>query len=247
MQLSYNIIKKSCAGTNTVYTIKPPLVPVKVEPLPEEPDAEVEMSIEEARMLAENIINDAQRKAQDIVNSARETARADAERIKKEAFDAAFKKGYNEGYEKGKNEGLKSVENLRVEAGNVLEEAHRISRDYIDGQKEEILNLALHIGEKIIKWQVDSNDSVVVEIAKGAIEAAVVREQVIIRVNPMDYALVDCRRDELIKSAGEDVIVNIIRDDSIGRGGCRIESEGSFVDASIDAQFAKVKEALMGR
>jgi len=239
MQLSYNIIKNTC--TNTIYTIKAPVMPKKVEKGMGEGTSK-DTSIEDAKAYGEELINDAVNKSKGIIDSANK----EAERIKKEAYDASSKKGYAEGFEKGRGEGLKSTEGVRLDAKALLEEAHRVSLEYIDGQKGEILNLALHIAEKIIRYQADVSDSVVVKIAQDAIMAAVVKGQVIIRANPMDYALLDSSMGELSKAAGEGTVIKIVRDNEIKRGGCRVETEDSFVDASIDTQFEKIKQALIG-
>ena len=38
----------------------------------------------------------------------------------------------------------------------------------------------------------------------------------------------------------------VLKDEAIKRGGCKIETEVSSVDATIDTQLTKIKEALMG-
>lgn len=240
MQLSYNIIKKHQADSNTVYTVKAPLIQLRTPAFHGE--SENSESIEDVKANAENIINDALQKSQYIINTSME----EAENIKKNAYEAAFKKGYAEGVAKGKSDGFASVDGLRNEARDVLNEAHRVSREYIDKNKGEIINLSLYISQKIIGYQADVNDSIIFEIVKGALSSAVLREQVIIKVNPMDYAIIDCRREELIKAAGEDIIINIIKDDEIKRGGCILDTGASSVDATIDAQLEKIKAALLG-
>lgn len=241
MQSSYNIIKKDYINSGTVYTIKPPLIPV--EEVPEAEEAEKPgVSIEDVKAYAEDILNDAKEKSKRIIESANQNA----DRIRKDAYEIAYKKGYAEGYKKGNEDGVSETDSIRQEARDVLAEAHRLSREYIKNQRGEIISLALHIADKIIGYQADINDSIVAKIVDDAIGAAVVKEQVIIRVNPMDYALVDCRRDDILENAGENIIVNIIRDNSIRRGGCRVETEASSVDATIDAQLEKIREALVG-
>jgi flagellar biosynthesis/type III secretory pathway protein FliH len=158
-----------------------------------------------------------------------------------------MKKGFEDGLKRGSEKGYKDTQTIRNQAGNVLKEAQRVSREYIDAQRGEIVDLAMAIAEKIIGYQADTNDSVVISIVKDAISSSVYREQLIIRVNPMDYAIIDCRRDEIVKMAGGDKIINIIRDDEIKRGGCRLDTGASSVDAAIDEQLQKIKEALLGQ
>lgn len=246
MQSSYNVFKRHQVSANTVYTIEAPMVKfVPEDSSLDEADAEDELDA-----YSRQLIGEAEAKARNMLMA----AASEAERMKKEAWDTAFKKGYNEGMKKGLEDGLKSgtekgykdTEDIRKKADDVLKEAHRISREYIEGRKEEIINLSMTIAEKVIGYQADTNDSIIINIAKNALAGSVIREQVVIRVNPMDYALLDCRRDEIIKMAGEDKIISIIRDDDIGRGGCRLDTGASFVDAAVDVQLQKIREALQG-
>lgn len=243
MQSSYNVIKKNRISSETVYTINMPFVPYEDFKDDAHDDSQDEgPSIEETKEYAENIKTDAELKAKQIIDA----AAAEAQRIKKEAYDSAFRKGYSEGLNKGVQDGLHKVDDIRKNAEDVLKEAHKASRAYIDSQKEEIVSLAFTIAEKVIGYEAKTDDSVIAEMVKRAIESSVSKGQVIIWVNPMDYAVIDCKRDELIKLAGENTVINIIKDNDISMGGCRIDTGLSIVDASIDGQLEKIREALLG-
>lgn len=238
MQLSYNIIKKSQVSTNTIYAIKTPVRHINSETSLSDAQKRSEHKI----ISAEEILGNAVKERDRILDE----SRMEADRIKKDAYEKAFKQGFNEGLIKGNEEGLKSTEDLRKDSECVLMEAHRVSREYIDNSRSEIISLSLGIAEKIIGHQADSNDSVIVKIAKAAIDSAVLKEQVTIKINPMDYAIIDVRRDEIIKAAGDSIIINIVKDNVIKRGGCILDSGVSTVDATIDTQLEKIKVALLG-
>jgi flagellar assembly protein FliH len=240
MRSSYNVIKKHCVNSRDIYTINTSFTPTGAAQ--SETEAEEAPDMEEIRAYAENIVNDAAEKAKALLDSAQQ----DAERIKKDAYEMAFKRGYNEGLKKGTEDGLRRAEGVRKEAEDVLKEAHRASREYISRHKGEIVNLAVAIAGKIIGNQADMNDDAVAKIVIDSIENAVMRGQVTIKVNPMDYPYIDSMKDELTKYAGNKSIVSIIRDNEIKRGGCRLETDISSVDAAIDTQLEKIKEALLG-
>jgi flagellar assembly protein FliH len=235
MQLSYKVIKSSNVDSNSVYTIKAPVIHIK----PACPKKE--QTNKDYAQEAKDIISEAEAKSKMMIDSAAKKA----EGIKREAYDMASKKGYNDGLKKGIEEGFKKTEATRKDAENVLIEAHRASRQYIEKQKGEIVELAVSIAEKIIGYQADTNDSVILKMVNDSINRAVVKGQVIIRVNPMDYAILDSKMDELVKSAGENTSIDIIKDNAVNRGGCTINTGLSTVDASIDSQLEKIKQALM--
>jgi flagellar assembly protein FliH len=241
MQSSYNVIKKDYISSNTVYTVKAPLISIKnVQANVCETD---KLDSVDPAKYAEDVIEKAVQKSRELLDD----ARSEAERIKRAAYDSALNEGRKKGLEQGMAEGLQRAEGTRQEALHVLEETHRISREYIEGKKEEIVDLAVKIAAKIIGYEASMDDSIIAAIASEAVAVSVAREQAVIRVNPMDYAILDCRRDELAKAAGDNCIISIIRDDQISRGGCRVDTEVSSVDATIENQLDKIKQALMGR
>lgn len=250
MELSRGAIKKECIRVSDTYTTITPILRMVQgqgqinQELRADKDSDGE-SAKKARdnadLYARSIIDRAKSDAISII----EKAKAESEEIKKREYETARKEGYEEGFKKGHDESIKQSQDLREEAENVLEEAHRVSREYIDNRKEEIVTLAIGIAEKIIGYKCSLDDEVIKRIINDSINSCAAKKQLIIRVNPMDYAPVDCRRDEILKIMGEKVILNIVRDNSIKRGGCRLESESCFVDADIDSQLEKIKQALL--
>lgn len=247
MQLSCNVIKKESISSDAPYTINMPLpldryIMDEDDPEEEEETIDLDELIDNATKKAEEIVNEAQSRSSQII----EAARKEAERIKNDAYMAALKKGLNEGTQKGIEEGLKKTKDIRSNAEEVLNEAHKASREYIENHRKEIMELSFTIAEKVINSELSRDDSIIVGIANKAIENCVSKGQVVITVNPMDYANLDCRVDELEKSAGENAVITIIKDNDIRLGGCKVDTGLSTVDATIDGQLEKIKEALQG-
>lgn len=249
MELLHSAIKKEYIDVNDTYTVIPFL---KIEretnrnqldlELSEDIDSEAdEKAREDIDLYAQNIIEDAKSEGQRII----EKAKLESEELKRQAYNKGRDGGYAEGFKKGESEGMKQVQNIRKQAEEILAEAHRISREYVVNQKQEIVNLALTIARKIIGYKCSCDDEVITKILNDSINNCTAKKQLLIKVNPMDYAMVDCRRDEISKIAGEKVILSLVRDSSLKRGGCRLESESSIVDADIDSQLERIKEALL--
>lgn len=245
MQLSHGAIKKEYIDADDTYTIVPFLKIESNKVLNQQKaddDGKADKNDDEsADSYARNIIESAKSEEQKIIKG----AKLKSEEIKKQAYDKGLQKGYAEGLKKGKDDGMKKVEDIRKQADDVLEEAHRISREYIDSKKDEIVNLSLNIARKIIGYKCNLDDEVITKILNDSIKSCVAKRRLLIRVNPMDYALVDCKRDEISKTTGEKVIISLLRDSNIKRGGCRLESESSIVDADIDSQLERIKEAML--
>jgi Flagellar biosynthesis/type III secretory pathway protein len=237
MQSLHSIIKNSYVDSGNVYTIKSAFV--DKEP---DPQKEIEVNEDVPQNDIQKMMDEARRESEYII----ESANSEAERIRKDAYEMGFHKGYSDGAAKGFEDGSQKASGVRRDADEVLREAYRVSREYIDKQKEEIIELALVIAGKIIGYEADVNDEVVSNIVQESMRNAVMKGQVIIRLNPMDYAALDCRRGELAKIAGEGCTVSIVKDSDMQRGGCRVETDSSYVDTTIDSQLQKIREAIAG-
>lgn len=249
MQLSCNIIKKGAIQIDDKYKLNAP----DIERPKSNSDSQAQAHgsdeykhKDEYIKKSQQIIDGAAREGKNII----EKAKKEAEKIKKDSYDDGIKKGHEEGYQKGYEEGLKSgfdeTKDVRDQAQNVLDEAHRASREYIKNQKDEIVNLAISIAEKIIGYEADTKDEAIENIVKKSIESVIYKKSIKIWVNPLDYATLDCRMNEILEQTNDEAIVTLLKDEAIKRGGCKIETEVSSVDATIDTQLTKIKEALMG-
>lgn len=245
MQLSCKVIKKEVIQTDTKYKLKAPNIErVKTTSASQE-EAEVRDNEEHIKQ-SQKIIDGAVEESKNII----EKAKKQAEKIKKDSFSDGIKRGYEEGYKKGHEEGIESglseTQDIRKQAQSVLEEAHRASREYIKNERDEIVNLSLSIAEKIIEYEVDTKDKAIENIVKKSIESVIYKKSIKIWVNPLDYAILDCKMNEILSATCDKAIVSLLKDETIKRGGCKIETEVSSVDATIDTQLTKIKEALMG-
>lgn len=249
MQSSYNVIKKHRVNSDTIYRVEPQPVKMEIDiekNKEEEAPAEVKSNDEYEKMSRE-VLNSAMLEADKIRKAAYEDGFKNGyDDGSEKGFDAGYKDGFNNGFKDGTSKGYSETGEIRQKADDVLKEAYRASREYIEGQRNEIIELSICIAGKITEYQADTSDSVIFNIINNAISNSISKEQIIIKVNPMDYALVDSKRDEIMRMAGAEKIISIVRDDEIKRGGCRLDTGISSVDAAIDTQLEKIKEALMG-
>lgn len=247
MQLSRGAVKKDYIDASDAYTVRPLLQIIDRDDQYNQDSGPAERddrdAAEDKSAYAKNIIDIAQAERQKIIAD----AKLEAEAIRKREYQRGYEEGHSCGLQEGRGTALAQAQDVRREAQDVLDEAHRISREYIDGRKEEIVNLAINIASKLIGYKCSLDDEAISKVLNDSISSCVAKKQLIIRVNPMDYALVDCRMDEIAKKTGEKVVVKLMRDGSVRRGGCRLESESSHVDADINSQLDRIKEALLSK
>lgn len=109
-----------------------------------------------------------------------------------------------------------------------------------------LVALALEIAEKIIVKAVQADPEIVASVLERAKQAAQDAKQLRVWLNPADYQLLAELKPELIKvdgSAGRTIEVAASAD--IERGGCRLESESGYVDATIPTQLEEIRRQLL--
>jgi len=70
------------------------------------------------------------------------------------------------------------------------------------------------------------------------------RNQITIKMNPMDLGIAESRISTVKSMLGQDCRVVYLSDDSIMRGGAIIETEAGKIDARIETQLGILSEAL---
>jgi len=167
------------------------------------------------------------------------------------AYQQGHRDGYSEGYGAGVNEGIESGRRQLEEklagridiTGRLIQEAQELKNKVIREAEPQLVSLAVKIAEKILQVEVQ-NREVVRKLVKFAVEQTVDRTRVEVRVNPDDFDTVEQIREEIMTSVKRIGELAIIKDTTIGRGGCFISTASGNIDAQIDRQFEELKRTL---
>jgi flagellar assembly protein FliH len=152
----------------------------------------------------------------------------------------AFAAGYGHGEKAGFEAGAQRAEAMLRRLATTIEELTSVRRTIVASTERDMVQLSLAIARRIVQREVTIDHDLVLTIARVALERLGGSATATIRLNPNDYAAVNARGDEW---AGR---VTIVPDDSVGRGGCKVESDVGFIDATVDAQFNQIANELLG-
>lgn len=173
------------------------------------------------------------------------------EAIQKQAQAEGFALGKQEGYQAGFVEGSKKgydenvhlIEVRTTQLVNLLE-AFATPFKHLDESVEHALaDLAVKIAKQILHREIELDSGQVTAAVKAAVAALPIASQnVKLYLNPEDADLVSFNL-----GLGESPSAwTIIEDASITRGGCKVETEVSHVDATIENRLDAVLETLFG-
>ncbi|CEP68898.1 Flagellar assembly protein FliH/Type III secretion system HrpE [Moorella glycerini] len=245
------ILKKAGAGWGErVIPLRPVQVAAAIEYTGEEagkPEARDEMEANPAREVtaareeAAALLEQARREAAAI----KEAAVEERQEVLEEARAAGEARGYQEGLARAEGEAeriRREAEAAREEARQVLAEAQKAYQETISAAEGEIIELALAIASKIIGQEIELRPDLVLEIARQAIRQVAEGQNYIIYASPEAAETIRQRRAELLAEAAPGARLQVIADPGFKAGGCRVETENGFVDASVDSQLEELKK-----
>ena len=157
---------------------------------------------------------------------------------------AMLDKAYRDGFERGKKEGESTFAARSVELVARINEVIATKQSAIEGAREEVLELAIVVAEKIAQTEISLRPEVCMEILKEAVGRITDRDKVVIRVNALDYETVVSGKETLSRHMGDVKNIVIVQDKRIDRGGCIIETRMGDVDSSIETKIETLRKVI---
>lgn len=157
----------------------------------------------------------------------------DIERIHTEAHAT----GYAAGYEEGLAEARAEAERLAAMVGSLEEQLHSLDQNVA----EELLGVAVEIASQVLRQSLSVKPELIIPVVRDAVASMALHHgHPVLYLHPDDAALVRAQIGEHLTHNGW----RLIDDNAIERGGCRIESGASEVDATLSTRWRRVLEAI---
>ena len=154
---------------------------------------------------------------------------------------------YNGELEKGYQEGLKKAQleftEYKNSFQNIIQAIDNSMQIFDDDMVDVIKQLAVSISKQVIRRELQTNSEQVVSVVKEAIKLLPLdNSRLTIHLNPSDI-------NTLKKVFNQDDIVSsysLIEDPSVQCGGCKLATDESIIDATIDSQIAQISANILG-
>lgn len=161
------------------------------------------------------------------------------ESIQKDAYEEAWAKGHADGLKAGEAE-------IKARNDRLDELLIALARpfDELDEQIEkQLVELAMTTVRQLFRREIKQNPSHVIGVVREAIQLLPIASRTVqVHLHPDDASLV---REALAPAEGEPAWV-IVEDPLEARGGCRITTENSQVDASAEARLNALIQSIAG-
>lgn len=163
---------------------------------------------------------------------------AELEQIHQQSREEGMQVGYAEGQQRGYAEGLLQAGQQNQRLSDVMS----VLEQQVDEQVvQELMYLSLDIARQVIQQALKIQPELLLAMVREAIGSLPVFNQAAhLILNPDDAALVRERMGEQLSHSGW----KILEDARMERGGARLETANSQIDASLEARWKRVIAAM---
>jgi flagellar assembly protein FliH len=162
----------------------------------------------------------------------------------------ALQKHLSDSFERGLTEGKNLAERGLLHVFKVLrtaaEDVHALREKVLRESEDEILELVLLVARKVIKQEVAMDRTILFNTLKGVLELTPERDEMTLRLNPDDYAMITGAHAEYFRNELQTECMSIKADSLISHGECQLDSHMGMIDATVEAQldeiFRRMKE-----
>ncbi len=182
-------------------------------------------------------------KLKDVEAGVLKQARDKALYIEQEAYEKGFAQGEKDGLELGQKRidtVVQQVRNILLEMENQRESLYRV-------YEKEMLQLALAISRKILHHECQVNEDVITATLREVAKHIVDQRKILLRLNPADAQYIQSHPDKAVPVKKGRQGVELLKDPSITRGGCVVETAFGGIDATMETQFDQIVSLLWER
>jgi len=168
----------------------------------------------------------------------------DLEKLQQQAINEASKKGYEDGFAKGLKESDAQIAKKVRSLESVIQSLASPFEEFDERVESEIASLAIQISKQLIRRELKADSGQVVGVVRDALAALPSSSQNIqLFLHPEDAALV---KSALSLDDTEETRWKVVEDVVITRGGCRVATDVSTIDATIENRLATIIAKALG-
>lgn len=168
-----------------------------------------------------------------------------AERLLTEREQRAFERGHAEGLAEGLRQAQAEAAQVRAthkaQVDQVLADLRSRFVELESQGADQVLDLALEIARQVVRYELSHTRAALLPLVQEAVLAVIDRHaSPRIHINPADFELISPE----LKPEGALRHAEFIPDPRVARGGCRVETPQSSVDATLESRWARALAPL---
>lgn len=169
-------------------------------------------------------------------------AQQQAEEIRRQAIEEG-QRAAEDDLEKKIDERMDAVLPIIRQAATELADAKQA---WMRRWEQSAVQLAVKIAERIVRREVAQSPQITLGLVREALELSAGTQQITIRLHPADFAALEGPVKRLAQEISRAATAAILPDESISRGGCRLETQHGVIDQQIETQLSRIGAELTG-
>jgi flagellar assembly protein FliH len=153
----------------------------------------------------------------------------------------AFLKGYAQGEKAGSEAAGGRADGMVRRLTESIEEVATLRAEMLHRSEQQTVQLALAIAERVVQREIALDRSLLVGMARSALDRLADYASATIRLHPDDYAVVAAG----LTAQDTHAHVQIAADPTVSRGGCLVQADFGFMDVSHQAQFEELARVIL--
>lgn len=165
------------------------------------------------------------------------------EKIKNDTYEAAHAEGLEQGKKKGYATGLAEIQAQAHRLMQIITVLHEPLSQLDDQIEQELVSLSIAIARQIVRRELKIDPDQIVAVVREAVASLPVGSRNIhLHLHPEDAVLVR----SALSLSGNDKTWRLVEDPILTRGGCKVITDISQIDATIDTRLAAIAATILG-
>lgn len=165
------------------------------------------------------------------------------ENIQKQAYNEGFALGQKDGYEKTKHE----LDSKIASFSSIIEMLTEPLNELDDEIIEQLAQLSMSVAKQVIRRELHAEQGEIVGIVREAMSALPAStRKITLNIHPEDAELIRTSFSLGEEEESDELRWRVIEDPMISRGGCKITSKNSSIDATVEGRLNRLISTLLG-
>ena len=158
-----------------------------------------------------------------------------------EEVERIHQQAYQEGFAAGMRDGRAQGEAFSLHMKDLLAELDRSLQHFEQAMAGDILELSLEIARQLVRQAIRTNPDLIQNVVREAIESLPqLSEHPSLVLHPEDANIVR----QMLAYEYQESVWRVVEDPHMERGGCRVETSESEIDATMEGRWKRIVEAL---
>ncbi len=171
-------------------------------------------------------------------------ANEEAARIKKQARDSGRREVLEEVRKESTARQEQQLATLMPALRKAIEDIGHAKHAWLAHWEKSAVHLAAAIAARLIRRELPQMPELTLTLVREALELAAGSGRIRVHLNPVDYETLGPQAEAIAKEMRGLAAAELVADEKISAGGCRVETEFGVIDQQFEAQLARIEEEL---